>query len=218
MAFHIHSFVNLPFYENTYVLYNDAKLAVLIDPGCITKGERDSVLQFIEKQQLQLQYIWLTHAHCDHIFGLQFFCQYFSIKPYIHLADIPVFQYAEKRAKQMNIPLQQYDGEFSFLDENTTFFEDKETIKILHIPGHSPGHVGFYNENENFIISGDVLFKNSIGRTDLEYADFQSLEQSIQQKLYTLPNQTIVYPGHNEPTLIGEEKQKNPFVRPLSLN
>lgn len=216
MAYHIQSFVVPPFYENTYLLYNEEKTAILIDPGSITQEERDTILQFIVQEQLELQYIWLTHAHLDHIFGLQFFTQYFNLKPYIHAEDIPTFEYAHVMAMQMNMPMEKYEGEFYLLDEKTSFFERENVIKIIHLPGHSKGSVGFYNEHQHFIISGDVLFRHSIGRTDLKNSDYATLEKSIQQKLYTLPNNTIVYCGHNEPTTIGEEKNSNPFVKYFS--
>ncbi|MGL4346941.1 MAG: MBL fold metallo-hydrolase [Chitinophagaceae bacterium] len=218
MPFHIQTFVTPPFYENTYLLYNDEKIAVLIDPGCILEEERNAILQFIEKHTLKLQYIWLTHAHLDHIFGLRFFSEYFNLKPYLHEQDIPTFDYAYVMAQEMNIPLEKYNGEFHILNEEITFFEEKELIQIIHLPGHSPGGVGFYNKQQHFIFSGDTLFHHSIGRTDLKYANYTILENSIQQKLYKLPDNTIVYCGHNNHTHIGEEKKNNPFIKAIVLN
>jgi hydroxyacylglutathione hydrolase len=213
MALHIKWFTFNPFSENTYILYGDNKECILFDPGCSNEQEERTLLNFIEEKGLSLSRLILTHGHIDHVLGVRFITQKFKLKLEMHKADIPVYDSASNIAKMYGIPFNQGPQPEVFLDENSKIELDGFILDIFHTPGHSPGSICFYSKNNNFLIGGDVLFNGSIGRTDLPGGNFEELSESIKTKLYTLPDQTRVFSGHGESTLIGNEKLYNPFVK-----
>lgn len=209
----VKSFVFGPVSENTYVLYSEDKQALIIDPGCYTNNEEKQLLQFINDNHLTVKQVILTHCHFDHVFGLKKVCETFSLIPKMHPAEEVLLNYASVAAERWQIPFTNwYKGEFTAIDENDTINLGGDELSILHTPGHSPGSLSFYCKNDGFVISGDVLFFNSIGRTDLPLCNHEELLQSIHNKLYTLPNETVVYSGHGPKTNIGYEKDTNPFT------
>lgn len=208
----VHSFTFNPFYENSYILSDETGECVIIDPGCHISEEEQELAAYIAENGLKPVKLLNTHCHVDHVFGNQFVADTWKLGLEIHKKDVPVLESFPKVC-------QLYGFKGGPQPEPAHFFEDGDTVKfgnstlhILFTPGHSPGSVCFYNKEQQFVIGGDVLFQNSIGRTDLPGGDFDTLEKSIRTKLYTLPDEVKVYPGHGPATTIGYEKANNSFV------
>ncbi len=210
---HVKSFAFNPFSENTYVLYNDEKEAFLIDPGNMPEAETETLHHFITSNQLKIKNILLTHAHIDHIIGLQWAYDTFDVPVLIHSDEMEILERASFTTKNYGFFFPAFKGEIQHIEEGEQLKLGSEIIEIYDVPGHSPGSVAFYNQNNGFVISGDALFMMSIGRTDLHKGDYDQLISSIKNKLLTLPENTEVYSGHGEPTTIGFEKEHNPFLK-----
>lgn len=199
-----------PFAENTYLLIKTDS-AILIDPGFSNESEYQSFRKAIGSTKLEA--IVLTHSHVDHVLGLQRVLKDFEATVYVNTDDLFLWENFGSQATMFGLN----QVAFSFTPESLP--ADKEfqigefTFNCLYTPGHSPDHTSLYFEDEGIVIAGDALFKGSIGRTDLYQGDFEVLEKSIQEKLYTLPENTKVYPGHGPATSIGFEKANNPFVK-----
>lgn len=202
-----------PVQENTYVVYNEENLCLVIDPGCYFGNERRELQDFIEKYALAPKYLLNTHCHLDHVFGNDFVHHTYGLDLHLHLKEKPVLDVAPQFGISWALPFANYKGQLVYLKEGDEVGLGNDTLKVLFAPGHSPGHICFYCEKQHFLIGGDVLFKESIGRTDLPGGDFQTLIASIKTQLFVLPDETVVYPGHGEPTTIGYEKKNNPFLK-----
>lgn len=210
--FNIQSFVFSPIQENTYILFNESKECIIIDPGMYFDDEREIVKNFINKNGLVPKMLLNTHCHLDHVFGNKWVAEEYGLELRTHEIEKQVLQFAPTSGLMYNMPFDNYTGPIRFLKENDILEIGKDELRVIEAPGHSPGHICFYNAAQGFIIGGDVLFKNSIGRTDLPGGDHQTLLNSIRQKLFVLPPETVVYSGHGETTTIGEEKMYNPFL------
>jgi glyoxylase-like metal-dependent hydrolase (beta-lactamase superfamily II) len=207
----IQSFVFNPFSENTYVAFDETKEAVIIDPGCYEPTEKAELDQFITSKGLTVKFILNTHCHIDHVLG-NFHCKTkYKVPLAINKQDEKVLLAVQSYASNYGFAGYQPTLPDRFLEENESFTFGNTNWKILFLPGHSPGHIAFYDEQKKTIFSGDVLFKRSIGRTDLPGGNFDVLLKSIQQKLFLLPDDVVVYSGHGSTTTIGEEKKSNPF-------
>lgn len=202
-----------PLSENTYVLYNEARDCIIIDPGCYFGNERRELADYISENGLQPKYLLNTHCHFDHVFGNRFIHDTYDLVVHLHPDEQPVLQQAAQDGLSWGFPFDNYRGPLCFLRENDTVALGADTLKVLFTPGHSAGHVVFYCAAQHFVIGGDVLFRESVGRTDWPGQDFATLQNSILTRLYVLPDETVVYPGHGEPTTIGFEKKHNPFVK-----
>ena len=209
----VKTFTFNPVQENTYVLYNDAGQCCIIDPGCYFKEEQDELKDFIEKTGLQPVLLLNTHCHLDHVFGNKFVHDTWGLTLHIHEKEKPVLDFAPQAGLMWQMPFENYDGELVFIKEGETIKSGDDQLEIRFTPGHSPGSVCFYYEPGGFVIGGDVLFNMSIGRTDLPGGDYQTLINSIQTQLFTLPDETKVYSGHGPVTTVGFEKMNNPFVK-----
>ncbi|WP_332020764.1 MBL fold metallo-hydrolase [Kaistella sp.] len=207
----IRSFVFNPFSENTYVVYNDHKNAFIIDPGNFSPEETSLLQNFIEENGLKIQNILLTHAHIDHVLGLQTVYNLYNVPVLLHETEKEILDRNPMDANRFGFFFKPFEGEIQFLKENEVLKLDEDEFKILHVPGHSPGHIAFHNEAQKFVVSGDVLFEGSIGRTDLYKGNHEQLLESIRTKLFILDGDTKVYNGHGNPTTIGFEKDYNPF-------
>ncbi|MDQ3143113.1 MAG: MBL fold metallo-hydrolase [Bacteroidota bacterium] len=208
----IHCFVFNPFSENTYLIWNSKKEAILIDPGCCTVDEQEQLSQFIKFNSLIIRYLYLTHAHIDHVLGLHWINAAFGLIPRFHLDELIVYQNGPAVSKLYGLGNLVLPGFGPFIKESVISELDELTFEIIFTPGHSPGSICFYNKEANSLISGDVLFDGSIGRTDLPGGNYETLISSIQDKLMTLPDDTIVYSGHGPTTTIGKERISNPFL------
>ena len=202
-----------PVQENTYVVYNDEKDCCIIDPGCYFSTEETALTDFVEENKLKPVYLLNTHCHLDHIFGNRFINKTYGLILHLHPLEKAVLALGPASGSMWQMPFDNYDGELIFINEGDTIQLGSETFEILFTPGHSPGSICFYSKAHKFIISGDVLFNGSVGRTDLPGGSFDTLQQSIKTKMYMLPEDVIVYPGHGESTTIGDEMKANPFVK-----
>ncbi|MBL4715455.1 MAG: MBL fold metallo-hydrolase [Bacteroidia bacterium] len=208
----IQSFTFNPFQENTYVLSDKTKKCIIIDPGCYESYERDMLVKYIETDDLTPVKLLNTHCHIDHIFGNQFIAKKYDLKLEMHELDLPVLHAADQAGMIWGVNCDKSPEPEVFLTENDTIeFGDSE-LEIMLTPGHSPGSIVFYNKIEKFAVAGDVLFLQSIGRTDLPGGDHDTLISSIKNKLFLLDDDLTVYPGHGPETAIGFEKLNNPFL------
>jgi glyoxylase-like metal-dependent hydrolase (beta-lactamase superfamily II) len=202
-----------PFAENTYVIADDDLNAVIIDPGMYHPEENVRFFEFINSYQLKPCRLLLTHAHLDHVFGVNWVNKTYGLTPEIHNDDQIVYDSAEVVAKQYGLNMNQLVPSNISLVHNEVFKFGGSEFRIIHTPGHSPGSVCFGNDNEGYIISGDVLFQGSIGRTDLPGGDYNVLMRSINEYIINLAEDTIIYSGHGPVTTVGQEKVSNPFLQ-----
>lgn len=207
---HIQSFTFNPFQENTYVVYTDNKLCFIIDPGCSNPVEEAGLVDFISDHNLKPVGLLNTHCHVDHILGNRFVADTYGLTPQIPALEEPLLEAAQASAEMFGISYTPSPRP-KYLPEDKIALGE-EAFEILFVPGHSPGHVAFYHADSKNLISGDVLFRSSIGRTDLPGGNTETLLKSIREKLFTLPDDTKVYAGHMQPTTIGFEKTNNPFL------
>lgn len=202
-----------PFAENTYVIADDDLNAVIIDPGMYHPEENVRFFEFINSYQLKPCRLLLTHAHLDHVFGVNWVNKTYGLTPEIHNDDQIVYDSAEVVAKQYGLNMNQLVPSNISLVHNEVFKFGGSEFRIIHTPGHSPGSVCFGNDNEGYIISGDVLFQGSIGRTDLPGGDYNVLMKSINEYIINLAGDTIIYSGHGPVTTVGQEKVSNTFLQ-----
>lgn len=208
----IKSFVFSPIQENTYLIYNEFNDCIIIDPGCYFPHEKDELAAFITQSGLKPQMLLNTHCHLDHVFGNKFVAEKYELTLQLHEKEKLLLDYAPTSGLMYDLPFDNYTGPYIYLKEGDTVKLGEDELKVIEAPGHSPGHICFYCEKQHFIISGDVLFNRSIGRTDLPGGNHQTLIKNIKEKLFVLPDKTIVYSGHGPETTIGEEKKYNPFL------
>ncbi len=210
--FQIQAFTFNPIQENTYILFNELKECIIIDPGCYFSEEKEQLESFISNHNLQPKYLLNTHCHLDHVFGNKFVHDTFGLSLHMHALEKTLLELAPATGLIYNTPFDSYQGEIIFLDEKDIITLGNDQLEILFTPGHSPGSICFYCAQQHFVISGDVLFQRSIGRTDLPGGDYNTLINSIKNKLWPLPDDTKVYSGHGSITTIVEEKKYNPFL------
>lgn len=211
--YNVKVFIFSPIQENTYVLYNERKQAVIIDPGCYGTGEEDVLADFIENEGLHPVLLLNTHCHLDHVFGNKFVAEKWGLVPHIHRLEKKLLDYAPAAGLMWNMPFDAYQGPLAYLEPGETTGLEGDPLDVLFAPGHSPGSLCFYSSKDGFVVSGDVLFRGSVGRTDLPGGNPATLATSIREVMYALPDHTVVYSGHGAVTTIGEEKKSNPFVR-----
>ena len=201
-----------PIQENTYLLYDEFNNCAIIDPGCYFDAEKDQLVGFIQKNGLQPRMLLNTHCHLDHVFGNKYIAETYKLVPQIHQKEKEVLEFAPTSGLMYNMPFDNYAGNFIFLKQGDIIKIGQDELLVIEAPGHSPGHICFYNAEQNFLIGGDVLFNRSIGRTDLPGGNHAQLIKNIKEKLLVLPGKTVVYSGHGPVTTIGEEKLENPYL------
>ena len=209
----VHSFVFNPASENTYVVYNEKGNAIIIDPGCYFTEEQRKLQSFIETKKLKVIQLINTHCHLDHIFGNKWVHKTYGVELYMHHLDKVIMDSAPISAQKWGLAIDNYTGPLHFIDEGDIISIDDDKFSLLLTPGHTPGSLSFYCEKQNFVISGDVLFRESIGRTDFPGGNHETLLHSIRTKLFTLPPETLVYNGHGSTTTIGHEIKHNPYLQ-----
>ncbi len=200
-----------PFQENTYLLFDEDLNAILIDPGMYDAHEQKLLNDFIRGHELVPKQVVLTHAHLDHIFGLKAFLDEYDVPFFIHEKELPVYENAAFVASNYGVRLSLPTKQHECISEKDVLNFGGQTLAIRFTPGHSPGSICIYSSVDNWVISGDVIFQQSIGRTDLPGGDTNTLLQSIQTQIFTLPPETKIYSGHGPATSVGIEKMNNPF-------
>jgi hydroxyacylglutathione hydrolase len=209
----IQTFVFNPFMENTYVVYDETQEAVIIDPGCVTEAEQQTLQQFIADNRLTVKHLINTHLHLDHTFGNRFVERTYGVEAEAHCEDEFLLRQISAQAEAFGM---RYDSESPelkhYLEEGDTITFGKVTFTTIHLPGHSPGSLCFYDAASGTLFAGDVLFQGSIGRTDLPKGNYEQLIDGIGRKLFALPDETVVYCGHGPTTTVGYEKVYNPYL------
>jgi hydroxyacylglutathione hydrolase len=210
MALSIHSFQFNAFQENTFVVWDQEKNCVIIDPGCYDRKEQQELLAFISENDLKPRALLNTHAHIDHVLGNAFVLHSFQADYYLHKEDIVTLKSIDSYAHVYGFEGYQSSPQPNiYLEDNQLLQFGKIKINVYHTPGHAPGHVVFHFKDDNFVVNGDVLFQGSFGRVDLPGGDLETLKKSIFEKMFQLPEDTIVYCGHGPETTIGREKKYN---------
>jgi len=208
----LHSFTVGPFAENTYLLINGDE-ALLIDPGFNEVAEVNAFQQKLEEAGASLKAVVLTHAHVDHVLGLQKVLDQFEVAVYLNDTDRYLWNNFASQAQMFGFQATDFDFEPEPLPAQEDWKIGSFTFTVLYTPGHAPDHVSLYSAEDELVIAGDALFREGIGRTDLYKGSMDVLRRSIIEKLYVLPDNTNVYPGHGPATTIGHEKKANPFVQ-----
>jgi hydroxyacylglutathione hydrolase len=202
------------FAENTFVLWDDeTKECAIVDPGCRDLEEESELESFVAENNLSVKYLVNTHCHIDHILGCEFVKQKFNPIYYAPELDIPLIENSKMQSDMVGMDFTILILPEKYLSENEVLTIGKTTLKFLFTPGHTPGEFCIYIPEIKTCITGDVLFFDSIGRTDLWGGNYDTLIKSINEKLLTLPDETIIYPGHGEQSTIGREKKLNPFLQ-----
>jgi hydroxyacylglutathione hydrolase len=203
-----------PFQENTYILHDETKECIIIDPGCFTQNEKDQLVDFIEKNNLKPVRLINTHCHLDHIFGNRFVAEKYNLELEIHRGEIPVLEAAPMISQNYGIPFPEPSpAATKFIEEGDIIKFGNTELETLFTPGHSPASISFFCKKDKYLIAGDVLFRESIGRTDLPGGDFATLIGVIKNKFLPLGDDVTVYSGHMEATTIGHERQFNSFLQ-----
>lgn len=209
----IKTFTFSPFQENTYLVFDETHEAVLIDAGCFNESEQLQLKNYIQENNLILKRLLNTHLHLDHQFGNRFVTDTYGLKPEAAKEDEFLIAKMLTQARMFGLPFSGEAQELgAYIEDNQEICFGNSKFIALHVPGHSPGSMAFYSENEGVLFAGDVLFNGSIGRTDLEQGDYATLIRSIQNRLLPLPDSTVVYSGHGPSTTIGNEKVNNPYL------
>ena len=200
------------FEENTYIVFDETRACIIFDPGCHSDEEKQHLKSFIEKNNLNPVKLINTHCHLDHIFGNKFIYDTFGLLPEIHPGEMQVLKAAPQISMMYGMSCDLSPEPVNFIQEGDNIQFGNNSLRVVFTPGHSPASISFINEKDNFVIAGDVLFYESIGRTDLPGGDYDTLIDSIERELMVLPESMIVYSGHGPATTIGHEKKYNPFL------
>ncbi len=209
----VKSFVCNPYQENAYLLFDGTLECVIIDPGMYNGKEQNAIVDFIKTEKLKPVLLLNTHCHIDHVLGNKFISDTFGLLPQFHKGELPVLAAVPAYAPQMGMQYEVSPLPEKFLEETGTVAFGNSTLDLIFTPGHSPAHLCFYSKADDFLIGGDVLFYNSIGRTDLPGGDHGTLIRNIKEKILTLPDDVTVYPGHGPETSIGFEKANNYYLK-----
>ena len=208
----VKSFTFNPYQENTYLLFDEEKRCLIIDPGCYTETEQTELTNFIHQHGLQPIYLLNTHGHIDHMLGNKYVKDTYRIPFLTHELVIPELEATQAYGSMFGLSAAPSPNPDILLKEGDEVILGNETLKVLFTPGHSAGHISFYHESSKQMFSGDVLFQGSIGRTDLPGGDYPTLMDTIFDKFLTLKDDVVVYPGHGPSTTIGKERRSNPFI------
>lgn len=201
-----------PFQVNTYVLHDDTKEAIVIDPGNYFQREHEQLLEYIEKEGLSIQYVVNTHPHIDHVAGNTWCVKHFNTPIYIHEKAMKIYQQTHIYCAVVGMELEPCPEPAKLLQEGDILTFGNQKLKVFYTPGHADGSICLYDEANKLVFVGDVLFAGSVGRTDLPTGSAPVLMQSIREKLMTLPDETTVFCGHEITTTIGYERIHNPFI------
>jgi hydroxyacylglutathione hydrolase len=209
----IYKFIFNPFAENTYIIWDELSgKAIIIDPGCSNQNEENRLKEFIFSNNLSPEFLINTHCHIDHIMGNKFVKEEFKVDLISPEEDIFLIKSQGEQAGLFGLEIKKSPYPDKYLSEDLILNFNGIGIKFLHTPGHSPGGYSIYFPNDKVCFTGDTLFRDAIGRTDLYHGDYKTLIDSIHAKLFSLPDEVIIYPGHGEESTIGYEKKFNQFL------
>jgi hydroxyacylglutathione hydrolase len=201
-----------PFQVNTYVLYDETGECALVDAACYSSEEEKVLKNFIDSNNLTPVLLINTHAHIDHILGNNFVYKTWKLKPVMNIGSLPFIDQAVDYAQTFGFDIDEPVKPETYVADGQVIKFGNQELKVLETPGHAAGSICLYHEKEQMVIVGDVLFHQSIGRTDLPTGNFDTLAKSIYNKLFVLPEDTTVYCGHGSSTTIAAEKKSNPFL------
>ncbi len=210
---HVKCFPNNPFQENTYLIYDEDGNTLIVDPGMYSSSEEKAVADFIGEEALTPIRLLNTHCHVDHVLGNRFIYEQFGLLPEFHEEELGVLSDVQVRAPAFGLRYELSPVPEHFLSDRDQIALGDKVFEVILAPGHSPAHLCFYQADAEILIGGDVLFRESIGRTDLPGGNHQQLLENIRSRLFVLPEHTRVFPGHGRETTIGYEKKHNPFLR-----
>lgn len=206
----IAAFTFNPFQENTYVVSGESGSAIIIDPGCYDRSEQQVLKDYIAKEGLTVKGLWNTHCHIDHVLGNAFVSETWNVPLLAHREELFTLSMARRSADMYGLEGYVDSPEPAiFVEDNQVLEVDDLSFRVIFGPGHCVGHVAFYSEEERVLMGGDILFRGSFGRTDLPGGDMETLKKTIFERIFTLPENTVVYSGHGPATTIGEEKVSN---------
>lgn len=210
----IYSFTNNPFQENSYLLYDETSQAILVDCGAMNTVEQKAISDFVQMQELEIVKLVHTHLHLDHIFGYRWSSEEYGLLTHAHKDDEFLLNDFESICNNYGVDVSNIIPPKigTYISEEDQLLFGNTELEILHVPGHTPGHLCFYNSANKILIAGDCLFRQSIGRTDFPYGNHEQLVEGIQTKLFPLGDDVAVYSGHGPSTTIGWERQYNPFL------
>ncbi|MGB0887458.1 MAG: MBL fold metallo-hydrolase [Vicingaceae bacterium] len=208
----VHYFTFNGFQENTYILSDDTKECVIIDPGCYSNEEQQVLATYITENELTPIKLLNTHCHIDHVLGNNFVASKYNVGLEMHQKDLPTLHATPEYGQTFGFNIDKSPEPTTLLNDGDVVKFGNSELHVLFTPGHAPGHIVFVSHNDKFVINGDVLFRSSIGRTDLPGGDYDTLITSIKTKLMTLPEDFEVFSGHGPSTTIGFEKSNNPFL------
>jgi glyoxylase-like metal-dependent hydrolase (beta-lactamase superfamily II) len=197
---------------NTYILYDEMKEAIIIDPGNCDENENEMLIDYIEKEKLTIKYILNTHPHIDHVLGNDFCKRVYHAPLLAHEEGMPIYKNSFAYGASFGFSQTEFPVPDIFLKEGDEILFGKQSLKVLYTPGHSNGSISLLDHNNKLVFTGDTLFEGSVGRTDLPTGDLSSLMRSIKEKLLVLEDNTLVFPGHGDSTTIGQEKNENPYL------
>jgi len=198
---------------NSFILHDSTRECVIIDPGCNSPGQQQELSDYIGTNELNAAGIILTHGHFDHLFGLGWLKAFLNCPLLMHRDDLNQIEHIDKYAGIFGFLVEKAPLPDRFLSDTELYSFGDSILKVIHVPGHSPGSICLYSENDRILICGDVLFNGSIGRTDLPGGNHKILIRGIKEKLLVLPRETTVWPGHGPQTTIGHEHDTNPFLK-----
>ncbi len=209
----IETFVFNPFQENTYLLYDHTGECIIVDAGCEQQAERELLVNHMDEHGFRPMKLVNTHCHVDHILGVAYLARKYGLPFLIHPAEKALLSHSRQQADFFGLSLEMPPEPRGFLNDGDVVSFGESHLQVIHVPGHSPGGILFHCPGQKFLLSGDVLFRESIGRTDLPGGDYESLVGGLRSKILPLDPVTRVFPGHGPSTTIGEEKKENPFLR-----
>ena len=206
---HVQCFTFNALAENTYVVYDETNACVVVDPGCYELHEQEELSNFIQARALKVVHLVNTHAHIDHILGNQYIRATYGVPLALHQHEVSMLRAAIEYAPNYGFTAYRPAEAGRLLAAGDVIQLGNTPLSVLHVPGHSPGHIALYSQQDALCLSGDVLFRGAIGRTDLPGGDYVLLLQSIHQQLFSLGDEVVIYPGHGPSTTIGAERKDN---------
>ena len=203
------------FQENTYVLYNEKKEAIIVDPGCYLKNEKEILSNWIAEMELTPTLLLNTHCHLDHVFGNTFVSELYGLTAHFHINEQAVIDRLPEGGARWGVPTDPYTGPVKYIAQDEIISFGVDQFKVLFTPGHSPGSVCFYHKEQDFMLGGDLIFLDGVGRTDLPGSNPLDLINSITSQIFPMPDSLTIYSGHGPKTTWGREKAANPYIKHL---